>query len=315
MNPGCYARSASRAPMTNKRLAKPSSARPPTVGRLDLPSFASSTGSDANDFFDGPPRPHRPERAGVRDAHGPRVEEACATIVARRYRIQSTLGTGGMGVVYGAVDLTTGAEVAVKLLGASTATTQNVRRFRREAATAASVTNKHCCRILGAGIDGGQPYIVMERLEGETLRRRMLDTGALAAPDAVSVMLQILDGLAAAHEKGVIHRDVKPGNIFITSPRDASPSIKIIDFGLAKLMPNAWKPAQGSRLEETSTITTTDVVPGTPMYLAPEQLRGLRDLDGRIDVWAAGVTFYEMLTNQRAFTGATYMALASSIVA
>ena len=241
---------------------------------------------------------------------------APGALFGRRYRITSQIGAGGMGVVYGAVEVATNAEVAIKVLGASAVSPQNIRRFRREAQTAASVVHRRCCQVLGVGVDGGAPYIVMERLEGETLRRRLIETGPVSAADAVAIMLQMLEGLSAAHAAGVLHRDIKPGNIFVTTPRGAPPSIKIIDFGLAKLLPaSAWTgrgPTDDE--EEVSAITTTDVVPGTPMYLAPEQINGQRDLDERVDVWAAGVTFYEMLLNRRAFSGSSYVALANDIV-
>jgi eukaryotic-like serine/threonine-protein kinase len=240
---------------------------------------------------------------------------APGTSFGRRYEIASKIGSGGMGIVYSAIEVATGNEVAIKVLSASAATPQNVRRFRREGQIAASVENRHCCRILSVGVDGGAPYIVMERLEGETLRRRLIETGALSAADAVAIMLQTLDGLSAAHAAGVLHRDVKPGNIFLTSARGAPPSIKLIDFGLAKTLPaTKWQPRDSMPSEDMSAITTTDVVPGTPMYLAPEQINGDRDLDERVDVWAAGLTFYEMLLNQRAFSGSTFIALAKSIV-
>ena len=240
---------------------------------------------------------------------------APGTLFARRYRIEQRIGAGGMGVVYGAVEAATCVQVAIKVLSASAATPQNVRRFRREGQTAAAVVNARCCRILGVGMEGASPYIVMERLEGETLRRRLSETGPLSAVDAVSVMLQLLEGLTAAHAVGVLHRDIKPGNIFITTPRGAAPSIKIIDFGLAKLLPaTAWRPRASMPPEDMSAITTTDVVPGTPMYLAPEQINGQRDLDQRVDVWAAGLTFREMLLNLRAFSGASFVALAHDIV-
>jgi serine/threonine-protein kinase len=132
----------------------------------------------------------------------------------------------------------------------------------------------------------------------------------------VAIMLQLLDGLSAAHAAGVLHRDVKPGNIFITSPRQAPPTIKIIDFGLAKVLPVSIRTpsVRSVRSEDYSTITTTDVIPGTPFYLAPEQVRGARDLDERVDVWAAGVTFYELLVGRRAYEGASYAAVATSIL-
>jgi serine/threonine-protein kinase len=155
----------------------------------------------------------------------------------------------------------------------------------------------------------------MERLLGETLRRRLTEMGRTSASDAVTVMIQVLEGLSAAHGAGVLHRDIKPANIFITTPRGDSPVVKVIDFGLAKLIPTtAWKPRPEAPTEELSAITTTDVIPGTPFYLAPEQVAGSRDLDGRVDVWAAGLMFYEMLTGQRAYDAPSYAALVSSIL-
>ena len=155
----------------------------------------------------------------------------------------------------------------------------------------------------------------MERLLGETLRQRLTEMGPTSASDAVTIMIQLLEGLAAAHSAGVLHRDIKPANIFLTTPRGESPAIKIIDFGLAKLIPTtAWKPRPEAPTEELSAITTTDVIPGTPPYLAPEQVSGTRDLDERVDVWAAGLTFYEMLTGKRAYDAPSYAALATSIL-
>ena len=237
------------------------------------------------------------------------------TLFGRRYRIGERIGSGGMGVVYSANEVATNDEVAIKVLSASAASPANVRRFRREGQTAASVVHRRCCRVLGVGVDRGAAYIVMDRLEGETLRRRLNDSGPLSAADAVAVMMQLLEGLSAAHAVGVLHRDIKPGNIFLTTPRGVAPSIKIIDFGLAKLLPpTAWSAREEAPDEEQSAITTTDVVPGTPMYLAPEQINGERDLDERVDIWAAGLTFYEMLLNRRAFGGESYVALAHDIV-
>lgn len=271
----------------------------PKIARLNTGSSADA--AEGPDFFRV-----IPQRADPAMPPG--------TLFGRRFEIQFKIGSGGMGVVYSAIELATGNQVAIKVLSAAAATPQNVRRFRREGQTAAAVKNRRCCRILGVGVDGKAPYIVMERLEGETLRQRLQDTGPLSAADAVVVMLQMLEALTAAHAIGVVHRDIKPGNIFLISPRGAAPSIKIIDFGLAKILPSTpWRPPVLAPDEQTS-ITSTDVVPGTPMYLAPEQVNGDRDLDQRVDVWAAGLTFYEMLVNKRAFTGSTYVALAKSIV-
>lgn len=223
-------------------------------------------------------------------------------VIAGRYQIGARIGAGGMGVVHAATELSTGREVAIKALNATAFTTENLRRFRREAQMAASVKHRHLCAVHYLGVEAGTPFIVMDRLVGETLRRRLRETGAMAAADAVTIMLQLLDALSAAHSAGVLHRDIKPANIFITAPRGEPPAIKLIDFGLAKLIPTtAWRPRPEAPSEELSAITATDVIPGTPFYLAPEQVAGSRDLDGRVDVWAAGLTFYEMLTGQRAY--------------
>lgn len=236
-------------------------------------------------------------------------------IIADRYRIGAKIGAGGMGIVYAAIEIETGREVALKALNATAFTTENLRRFRREAQTAASVKNRHLCEVHYLGVETGTPFIVMERLLGETLRRRLNEVGPTSASDAVTIMIQLLEGLAAAHAAGVLHRDIKPANIFLTTPRGEPPAIKVIDFGLAKLIPTtAWKPRPEAPPEELSAITTTNVIPGTPFYLAPEQVSGTRDLDGRVDVWAAGLTFFEMLTGQRAFDGPSYVTLVSSIL-
>lgn len=236
-------------------------------------------------------------------------------VIADRYEIGAKIGSGGMGVVHSAVEIATGREVAIKALSAGTFTTENLRRFRREARTAASVKHRHLCEVHYLGVAEGTPFIVMERLHGETLRRRLTAIGPTSASDAVTILLQLLEGLSAAHQAGVLHRDIKPANIFITTPRGDVPFIKVIDFGLAKLIPTtAWKPRPGAPPEELSAITTTNVVPGTPFYLAPEQIAGARDLDGRVDVWAAGLLFYEMLSGQRAYDAPSYATLVTSIL-
>ena len=230
--------------------------------------------------------------------------------IAGRYRVSATIGTGGMGTVYSAVDLHTGAEVAVKFLKAQFLSATDLRRFRREAQTALTVKHRHLCNVHYLGVDQGTPYIVMELLAGETLRRRIADTGPLSPADAVTVMIQVLEGLSAAHAMRVIHRDIKPGNIFVTTPRGSPPSVKVIDFGLAKLIaPGAMKPRATTSDGEDTAITSTDVTPGTPFYMSPEQVAGVRDLDERVDVWAAGLTLYELLLGRR-----PYDALAQSLV-
>jgi serine/threonine protein kinase len=228
--------------------------------------------------------------------------------IAGRYEVLMPIGSGGMGTVYGAVDTQTGLQVAIKLLNAECFTTANVRRFRREAQTAVAVKNRYVCDVHYLGVEQGVPYIVMERLAGTTLRQRMREQSALSLADAVTVMVQVLEGLSAAHSVGVLHRDIKPANIFLTSPPGVAPAVKVIDFGLAKLIaPVIFRRIDGEAEELTglTSITATDVIPGTPVYLSPEQLSGARDLDHRVDVWAAGLTLYETLAGRRPFSVTT----------
>ena len=228
--------------------------------------------------------------------------------IAERFAITHAIGTGGMGTVYAAIDEQDGAHVAVKLLKAESFTPGNVRRFRREAKSAMAVKSRYVCAVYDLGVEEGVPYIVMERLDGVTLHRRIYETGPLSAADAIAIMIQVLEGLAAAHAVGVIHRDIKPGNVIVTSPVGQPPTVKLIDFGLAKLMalPVILNSQDGDELTEMSSITAANVVPGTPLYLSPEQISGRRDLDFRVDVWAAGLTLYEMVVGRRPSGGLSY---------
>jgi serine/threonine protein kinase len=230
-------------------------------------------------------------------------------LVVGRYRVAGRLGAGGMGIVYAAEDTRTGRDVAIKVLNPG-ADTVGTRRFRREAEAAFDVKHQHLCDVLEIGFESGLPFIVMERLEGETLLDRLKAVTRLEVTESMRVAVQILEALATAHATGVIHRDVKPGNVFVLSAPGADPWTKLIDFGVAKALPtsdkdgDAWTP-----------ITALDMVPGTPAYLSPEQLRAEADLDVRVDVWATGVTLFEMLTGRRPFEARTYAELTRRITA
>jgi serine/threonine protein kinase len=240
------------------------------------------------------------ENGNKRPVRPPRrlATELVGTTIAGRYRIRDIVGTGGMGTVYGATDLVTGEEVAIKSLNAASYTSVNLRRLRREAEICANTRHEHLCRVYHLGVDNGTPFIVMERLIGETLRKRLRRDGPLPVADAIAIMLQILDALGAAHAMGVLHRDVKPSNVLITTPPGHPPRIKLIDFGLARPL----RPGREPRFSADDTaITATDIIPGTPQYLTPEQLDGARDLDERVDVWAAALTLVEMLTGAPVF--------------
>lgn len=227
-------------------------------------------------------------------------------VIAKRYRITRAIGSGGMGTIFEAIDLRTGCEVALKALTRAFGNVSALKRLRREAETAVAVRSDYVCQVHYLGVEDGTPFIVMERLHGEPLRARLDALGALPPADAFAITCQLLDALSATHATGVIHRDVKPSNIFMISPRGERPRLKLIDFGLAKLL-------QPRHLELAGHITAPNNIPGTLHYLAPEQLLGA-EVDQRVDVYAAGLVLYEMLSGNRAYAGDRFDVLVRRII-
>jgi eukaryotic-like serine/threonine-protein kinase len=212
------------------------------------------------------------------------------------YTIAGPLGAGGMGEVYRARDSRLGRDVAIKVLpSSSSADADRLQRFEQEARAAAALNHPNILALYDIGRSEAGPYLVTELLEGETLRSS-LDRGALPARKAIEQAVQIARGLAAAHDKGIVHRDVKPENIFVTANGHA----KILDFGLAKLLESDGVVAGGTMLPTTPPLTTPGVVLGTVGYMAPEQVRG-HHADHRGDIFAFGAVLYEMLSRRRAF--------------
>src|SRR5215469_1044573 len=213
------------------------------------------------------------------------------------YEIQSPLGTGGMGEVYRARDTRLGREVALKILPESFARDEErLRRFEQEAHSVAALNHPNILAVFDIGQHNGSPFLVSELLEGETLST-VLDRGPLPQRKAIDYGVQLAQGLSSAHEKAVVHRDVKPENIFVT--KDGR--IKILDFGLAKLAPKASAAsADSDGATLTSSHTAAGSVMGTAGYMAPEQVRGA-PADPRTDIFAFGVVLYEMLSGKRAF--------------
>jgi dipeptidyl aminopeptidase/acylaminoacyl peptidase len=222
------------------------------------------------------------------------------------YEIRGPLGAGGMGEVYRAWDARLGREVAVKVLPQSALTDpERLRRFEQEAKAAGALNHPNVLAVYDVGTHEGVPYIVSEMLEGHTLRGQ-IRAGGLTPRKAVEHAIQIARGLAAAHQRGIVHRDVKPENVFVT--RDGH--VKILDFGLAKLRDEARADPEG----ETATHDTRPgVILGTVPYLSPEQVRGL-PADARSDVFALGAVLYEMLTRRRAFIGETASEIETAIL-
>jgi serine/threonine protein kinase/Tol biopolymer transport system component len=212
------------------------------------------------------------------------------------YRVIEKLGAGGMGVVYKAEDIRLGRLVAIKvLLNASLAEPQSLERFRREARAASSLNHPHICTVYEAGEDSGLPFLALELMEGETLAQK-ISGRPLALEVLLQLGMQICDGLGCAHEKGIVHRDVKPSNIFITRRGDA----KLLDFGLSKVFQADCDKPEDITL--TAAMTQDGQVLGTAPYMSPEQAQG-QAVDHRSDIFSLGAVLYEMATGIRAFKG------------
>lgn len=213
------------------------------------------------------------------------------------YRVLSKLGGGGMGVVYEAEDLRLGRHVALKFIPEHLAKDQrSLDRFMREARAASQLNHANICTIHDIEDNNGHPFIVMEKLEGESLKQR-IHGKALELDDLLEIAVQVADALAASHAKGIVHRDIKPANIFLTP----NGQVKILDFGLAKLAKDqSLGMTTDSSLEES--LTQVGVIPGTAVYMSPEQARS-EDLDVRSDIFSFGVVLFEMATGKKPFTG------------
>ena len=218
----------------------------------------------------------------VRDVKRPTADGALPAQIGR-YRIVDRIGKGAMGVVYRARDEQLGRTVAVKVLMTDFAEEPEVRtRFYREAQSAGRLLHRNVITIFDLGDDHGRAYIVMELLAGATLTDHMVRPEAADLESKLDLMMQVCDGLSAAHAAGIIHRDIKPGNLFVLSDG----GLKILDFGVARLV--------------TSSMTVKGHIIGTPSYMSPEQATG-RDIDHRSDIFSAGGVFYWMLSGRKPF--------------
>lgn len=210
------------------------------------------------------------------------------------YEILSEIGRGGMGVVYRAVDSVLQREVALKVLAPHLAgNPQYLARFMREARTAAQINHPNITHVYTAGEAGGQAYIAMELVKGQTLADQIRAQGPISSARALKTVREVAQALAAAHSAGIVHRDIKPANIMI----DETGHVKVMDFGLARFQERA-----------TAGLTASGAMLGTPLYMAPEQIQG-GEVDGRTDIYALGVTLYEMLAGVPPFEADTPIAL------
>lgn len=226
-------------------------------------------------------------------------------VVAEKYEIEAMIGSGGVGVVFAARHRGLDQRVAIKLLQRSALGSENVSRFAREVKVLARIKSEHVARVMDSGqLPTGEPFMVLEHLEGEDLGQVLKRRGRLPIEEAVDLIVQVCEGVALAHALGVVHRDLKPANLFVTSGPDGTPVAKVLDFGISKLLePDATD----------HSVTRTLSVIGSPLYMSPEQVESPRDADERSDVWSLAVILYELVTGKAPFDASTLPLLCASI--
>jgi len=237
----------------------------------------------------------------------PRIGE----LIAGKYTIDRILATGGMGVVVAAKHIRLDQRVAIKfLLPEMLDREELVARFLREAQATVGLHGEHAVRVYDVGtLETGSPYLVMELLRGNDLDEELEVRGPLDVEEAVEYTLQACEAIAEAHRVGIVHRDIKPSNLFLARRPDGSRIVKVVDFGISKLLADEAQRGLNSKL------TTTTAMLGSPQYMSPEQVRSARDVDGRTDIWSLGCVLYEMLANVPPFSAETVSAVSAMIVA
>ncbi len=223
-------------------------------------------------------------------------------IVAGKFRLDSLIGRGGMGSVWSATHLGLGHQIAIKLVSREfVRSPAALRRFDAEAKAVARLQSRHVVQVYDNGaLEDGTPYIAMELLSGESLQQRIDRTGPVPLGETVSILAQCCRALTRAHSMGIVHRDIKPDNIFLARTADEDGEVvKILDFGVAKV-------AMGTGTDGDQSVTKTGSVLGTPLYMSPEQARGLKTVDHRTDVYSLGLVAYTMLTGRDAFEGESF---------
>jgi len=221
-------------------------------------------------------------------------------LIAGKYRLERELGRGGMGTVWSALHVTLNQRVAIKLISGEQSRSADARhRFSIEAKAAARLRSRHVVQVYDDGeTPNGTPYIVMEYLEGETLEERLERQKEMGLPEAVRITSHVGRALARAHAQGIVHRDLKSGNIFLARTEDDELGwvAKVLDFGVAKVLTEVSGPS----------ATKTGTIVGTPLFMSPEQIRGAKEVDQRADLYSLGMVFYNMVTGSHAFDGPSY---------
>jgi serine/threonine-protein kinase len=235
---------------------------------------------------------------------------AIGELVAGKYRIEGSLGEGGMGVVLAARHEAIGQLFAIKFLVVNDEEyrLEAATRLLREARAAASLRGEHVVQVFDVGeLPNGTPFIVMERLEGRDLSEILRERGSLPICDALALMVQACHAVSEAHAAGIVHRDLKPSNLFVVRRSDGSALVKVVDFGISKSM--------RADPVETPTLTGARIALGSPRYMSPEQVRDARAVDTRTDVWSLGVILYELVSGRPAFQASTHSGIYAAIVA
>jgi serine/threonine protein kinase len=230
-------------------------------------------------------------------------------LLAGKYRVERVLGAGGMGVVVAARHIELDQLVALKFVREDAmASDDAVERFLREARAAVRLKSEHVARVLDVGkLESGAPYMVMEFLEGNDLGKILAQNGPLPFDTAADWILQACEAVAEAHGAGIVHRDLKPENLFLARTVGGVQKIKVLDFGVSKAL-------GGGPSGELSGLTRTRAMLGSPLYMAPEQMRSSRDVDVRVDVWALGVVLFQLVTQRFPFEAETMPELCLKVV-
>ncbi len=229
-------------------------------------------------------------------------------VLVGKYRVESILGAGGMGVVVAATHLQLGQRVALKfLIPERLGNEEAVQRFLREARASAQIQSEHVARVVDVGtLETGSPYMVMEYLVGSDLSQLLAQNGCFPIADAVDYLLQACVGVAEAHALGIVHRDLKPANLFVARRSDGAGIVKVLDFGISKA---------AATDDQQAALTKTSALMGSPLYMAPEQMKASRSVDSRADIWALGVVLYELVAGRPPFTGDTLPEVCAAILA